>query len=185
MEPPLTALPTLHYRLSDLATGKPTPFSVSPTSQERAAIAQSLNIPKVRKLQFDGQFSPIGQHDWMLTAQLGATVVQDCVATLEPVTTRLDESITRKYIADYIVPDAAEVEMSEDDTIDPLPVSVDVFAVMMEALSLAIPPFPRATNANFEDANFTKPGSDPLTDDDVKPFAGLGALRDALAKKTD
>jgi len=183
MEPPLTALPTQILRLTDLGTRKPTPFAVSPDAAQRDVIAQALNIPKVRKLQFDGQFSPIGQTDWQLTATLGATVVQDCVVTLDPVTSRIDEKISRHYVADYVVPEAAETEMDDDDTVDPLPQTVDVVAVMMEALSLAIPAFPRSADATLGDANYTQPGAAPMTDEDAKPFAGLGALRDQLQKK--
>jgi len=127
--------------------------------------------------------SPIGQKDWALTAKLGATVVQDCVVTLEPVTTRIDEDVHRQYIADFVVSDAAEVEMDEDDTIEELPSTLDLVAVMIEALSLALPAFPRAPDASLDDAQFTEPGQAPMTDEDAKPFAGLGALRDALEKK--
>jgi len=183
MERPLTAIATQILKLSDLATGKPTPFALAPDAAQRAAIAQALNIPKLRKLQFDGQLSPIGQKDWALTAKLGATVVQDCVVTLEPVTTRIDEDVHRQYIADFVVSDAAEVEMDEDDTIEELPSTLDLVAVMIEALSLALPAFPRAPDASLDDAQFTEPGQAPMTDEDAKPFAGLGALRDALEKK--
>ena len=185
MEPPLTAIATQTLKLSDLATSKPTTFTLSPDAAQRAAIAQVLDIPKLRKLQFDGQISPIGDKDWLLTAQLGATVVQDCVVTLDPVTTRIDEAVRRQYIADFTVSDAAEVEMDEDDTTEELPATLDLVAVMIEALSLALPAFPRSPNAEFGDAQYTQPGQVPMTDEDTKPFAGLGALRDALEKKGD
>ena len=183
MERPLTAIATQTLKLSDLATGRPTTFALAPDAGQRAAIAQSLNIPKLRKLQFDGQISPIGDKDWLLTAQLGATVVQDCVITLDPVTTRIDEALRRQYIADFTVSDAAEVEMDEDDTTEELPITLDLVAVMVEALSLALPAFPRSADASLGDAQFTAPGQEPMTNEDAKPFAGLGALRDALEKK--
>jgi hypothetical protein len=44
----------------------------------------------VRKLRFIGTLEPEGAQDWRLTADLGATVVQPCVVTLAPVTTRLE-----------------------------------------------------------------------------------------------
>jgi len=50
-------------------------------------------------------------------------------------------------------------------------------------LSLALPAFPRSADASLGDAQFTAPGQEPMTNEDAKPFAGLGALRDALEKK--
>ena len=85
----------------------------------------------------------------------------------------------------YRIPDAAEVEMDDDDTIDPLPSAIDLVSVMMEALTLALPAFPRAADASLESTVFTEPGAAPMTDEDAKPFAGLGALRDSLGKKDD
>jgi len=152
MEPPLTALPTQIMRLADLATRKPTAFSIAPDAAQRAAIARALNIPKLRKFQCHGQISPIGKTDWQLDAKIGATVVQDCVITLDPVTTRIDEPFTRHYAADFVEPDAAETEMVDDDTTEPLPASLDLYALAMEALSLALPAFPRADGATLETA---------------------------------
>ena len=45
----------------------------------------------------------------MLEADLGATVVQSCVVTLDPVTTRVEETALRRYTPDI---EAAEAEAS-------------------------------------------------------------------------
>jgi uncharacterized metal-binding protein YceD (DUF177 family) len=172
-------------RLSDLTTGRATPFSLLPNAPERKAIADALGIVAIKKLKFEGTLTPQGRSDWTLQAKLGATVVQDCVVTLDPVTTRIDEGISRQYVADFTVSDAAEVEMDEDDTTEELPSTIDLVAVMMEALSLALPAFPRAADATLGDVQYTEPGQEPMTDDDAKPFAGLRALRDALGKKAE
>jgi uncharacterized metal-binding protein YceD (DUF177 family) len=172
-------------RLSDLPTGRPTPFSLMPNAPERKAIAQALGIVGIKKLKFDGTLVPQGRSDWTLQATLGSTVVQDCVVTLDPVTTRIDEEIQRAYMADIPEIDAAELEMSQDDAIDPLPDTLDVAQVMIEALSLALPPYPRSVGAELGNVAVTAPGIAPMTDDDAKPFAGLGALRESLEKKEE
>jgi uncharacterized metal-binding protein YceD (DUF177 family) len=118
-----------------------------------------------------------------LNAKLGATVVQDGGVTLEPVTTRIDESLMRTYRADIPEIDAAEVEMTTDEAIDPLPVTLDIADVMIEALSLSLPAYPRSEGAELGKTAFSAPGVTPMTDDDAKPFAGLGALRESLEKK--
>lgn len=185
MDAPLAQLPQSQLRLTDLATRRATPFTLQPTAPERQAVADALGISGVKKLNFSGQLEPQGRSDWTLQATLGATVVQPCVVTLDPVTTRIDEAVTRTYVADLPQPEAAEIEMPDDDTQDPLPAVLDVAAVMIEALALALPVYPRSPDAALESAVFTEPGASPLTDDDAKPFAGLGALRDSLAKKGD
>ncbi len=176
-------LPKSHLRLADLATRKPTAFDLSPTADERKAIAAELGIVGIKKLRFTGALAPQGRHDWSLTADLGATVVQECVVTLDPVTTRIDEELTRSYVADMPEIEASEVEMPVDDTVEALPETLDLAQVMIEALTLALPLYPRAKGADLSQAVFTEPGVAPMTDDDAKPFAGLGALRERLENK--
>ncbi|MEL6681277.1 MAG: DUF177 domain-containing protein [Pseudomonadota bacterium] len=156
-----------------------------PTAEERRAIATVLGIDAVKKLRFSGQVTPIGKDDWQLSADLGTTIVQPCVTTLAPVTTRLDETVTRTYISDLPDEISGETEMPEDDTVDALPVVLDLVAVMIEALTLALPLYPRAPDAKLDEAVFTEPGQTPMSDADAKPFAGLAALREQLENKDE
>lgn len=157
-------------------------FELVPDAVARAALAKSLAIPAVRKLRFTGTLRPAGRKDWHLAASLGATVVQPCSVTLVPVTTRIDEEVTRRYLADMPEPEPGEVEMPEDDTVEPLPETLDLGAVMAEALALALPDFPRAEGVEMGPAVFSAPGVEPLTDESAKPLAGLAQLRDKLTK---
>lgn len=176
-------LPKSHLRLAELATRKPTAFELVPTADDRKAIAAELGIVGIKKLRFTGALAPQGRQDWTLTADLGATVVQDCGVTLDPVTTRIDEGVSRNYVADMPEIEAAELEMPQDDTTEALPETLDLAQVMIEALSLALPPFPRSAGADLSEAVFTEPGTAPMTDEDARPFAALGALRESLEKK--
>lgn len=185
MERSLTAQSRTHLRLSDLAKRKPTDFDITPDAALREQIAADLGILAIRKLRFAGQITPAGKRDWHLTGELGATIVQACVVSLDPVSTRIDESIERIYSADFVQTDAAEIEMPEDDRIEALPDSVDLIAVLTEALSLALPMFPRSDGAELGQIVHTEPGKAPMTDEDARPFAGLGALRAALDNKDD
>ncbi|NCT11734.1 MAG: DUF177 domain-containing protein [Rhodobacterales bacterium] len=181
----MSPLPHLPFRLADLPNRSVTRFALDPDAEARAAVADVLGIPAVRKLRFAGTLTPQGRRDWRLDAELGATVVQDCVVTLDPVSTRIDEAVVRLYLAEIDAPEAGEVEMPEDDTVDPLPASLDVAEVMIEALALALPPFPRADGVAPVDLTVTEPGLTPLREADIKPFAGLADLRDRLARKDD
>ena len=146
-------------------------------------MASELGIPGVKKLRFEGTLAPLGQRDWRLEATLGATVVQDCVVTLDPVTSRIDEAVSRSYLSDLHEITTGETEMPEDDTQEPLPETLDLAEVMIEALALALPPYPRSEGAALGEAVFAESGVTPLRDEDTMPFAGLAALRENLEKK--
>ena len=161
-------------------------FRLEPNNDERAQIAEALDLLGLKKLRFEGHVVPDGSTDWTLQAKLGATVVQPCVVTLDPVTTRIDTDVTRRYVRDMPdVGDASEVEMPEDDALEALPETLDLSAVMAEALALALPDFPRAEGVEPIDISVTEPGKTPMTDEDAKPFAGLAALRDQLKDDSD
>jgi uncharacterized metal-binding protein YceD (DUF177 family) len=206
------------YRVSDLPERRGIFFKLATTAEERGEIAGRLRLTGLRKLSFEGELRPKGRRDWLLTGQLGATVVQDCVVTLDPVVTRIDDPVTRRYSADFNdlagqaeapqsqsgksrAKDAEETAdprdmaqdmarndggamINEDETLDPLPQVIDLSEIMEEALALSLPLYPRADGAALSDANFTEPGQKAMTDEDVKPFAGLAGLRDQLAGKT-
>jgi uncharacterized metal-binding protein YceD (DUF177 family) len=161
------------------------PFDLRPDAEDRAALAAALGIDAVRKLRFSGTLVPEGARDWRLEADLGATVVQPCVVTLAPVTTRIETGVARRYLADWREPEAEDAEMPEDDTTEALPDRIDLSAVVAEALALALPDYPRAPEAELETGQFAAPGVKPMTDEDAKPLAGLAALRARMDGETD
>ena len=163
-----------------LPRGAERAFEILPDAEARARIARDLDLSALRKLRLSGRLVPEGARDWRLEATLGATVVQPCVVTAEPVSTRIDEPVLRRYLAEMEEPEGDEIEMPEDDTAEPLPATLDLWEVMVEALALALPPYPRLEGAALPQAVFAPPGTAPLTDEDAKPLAGLAALRDRL-----
>ena len=176
-------------RLRDLSPATAHPFRLIPTSEDLEEMASALGLSALRKMSFEGKLIPEGKRDWRLEGVLGATVVQPCVATLAPVTTRLDVAVKRSYVADLIEDTDAnptqEVEMPEDDSVEPLPPTLSLSSVAEEALALAAPDYPRAEGAELGVTQFTEPGRAAMTDEDTKPFASLKALRDKLEKGDD
>ena len=172
-------------RVTDLARGKSRSIEIVPDAEARAAIAAELGLIELRKLKLVGRLAPLGKTDWRLEGRLGATVVQPCVVTLAPVVSRIEEDIGRSWVAGWQAPTGDEVELPEDVDSEPLGTEIDLDAVMVEALALALPPWPRAEGADLGAAVFTEPGGKPMTDDDARPFAGLAALRDKLADDGD
>ncbi|WP_323802355.1 DUF177 domain-containing protein [Sulfitobacter litoralis] len=167
-------------RVAELSQNAQTPFSLRPDADSLRKIAEELDLSALRKLSFEGRIKALGRSDWQLEARLGATVVQPCVVTLEPVQTRIDVDVTRLFVQDYEEPEETEVEMAEDDRTEPLGAWIDPAVVMIEALALEIPEYPRADGAELGQAVYTKPGEAPMTDEDARPFAGLANLKDQL-----
>lgn len=165
-----SALPRLVVRLQ--GTREAVPVEIAPDAAGRAAVAAELGLVAVRKLRLEGRLVPEGRADWRLDATLGASVVQDCVVTLAPVPSRIDEPVRRRYLQDLPEPGPGEVEMP-DDEVEALPNALDLGAVMLEALALALPPYPRAPGAELGELVVTEDGAEPLTAEAARPFAGL------------
>lgn len=169
-------------RVAELNQNSPTPFALRPDAEASRALAAELDLLGLRKLSFSGEVVAQGGVDWKLSGQLGATVVQPCSVTLEPVTTRIETPVQRLYLADYEEVTAPEVEMPEDDTTEALGRWIEPHAVMLEALVLALPLYPRSDGADLGEQVFAEPGVTPMRDEDAKPFAGLADLKAQMTK---
>lgn len=170
---------------TDLRARKPLTFDLAPDARTMSLISAELGCIAIRKLRFHGALQPDGPTDWHLTASLGATALQPCVVTLEPVTTRIDEIVERRFVA--VMPEmektgSHEFELLDDMTIEPLPGEIDLTAMMTEALALALPDYPRSPDVvlknDMPDAN-TLPEQD---EERPNPFAALADLRDKFKR---
>ena len=171
------------FRVADLSARRETRFDLRPDAAAMRAIAADLDLASLRKLTFSGLIRPDGAREWRLEAMLGATLTQPCVVTLAPVVTRIDEPVTRRFLAE--MPDqtgADEVELPEDETIEELGSHIDPYAVMIEALALAVPLYPRAEGASLGNVAVCAPGVEPLTEEVRRPFAGLATLREKMER---
>ncbi|HAB38861.1 MAG TPA: hypothetical protein DCE52_12845 [Rhodobacteraceae bacterium] len=176
---------TTALRVADLSQNMPTPFILEPDVSGLAAISTMLELISIRKLRFYGEIQSHAVRDWMLTGKLGATVTQPCGITLRPVITRIDVPVCRIYLYDYEQIKSPEVEMTGDDEFESLGKWIDPEAVLIESLSLALPTYPRAHGASLEETVLTEPGLEPLTEQAMKPFAGLSDLKDKLKGNFD
>ncbi|MBR3371138.1 MAG: DUF177 domain-containing protein [Rhodobacteraceae bacterium] len=187
-KPPIQPVLCPPIRVAALNARKPVRFDVQPDSATRTQLAQDMGLIVLRKFRFHGELRPFGKRDWEISATLGATVVQSCAVTLDPVTTRIDEPVLRRYLAELPVPTGTEVEMPEDDTQEVLGTMIDPGAVALEALALALPAFPRADGAALPGAGVLSAapeGAAPLEDARPKPFAALAGLREKLLRDDD
>lgn len=177
---------TYKLRVADLPQRTKTRFDLRLDAAEIETLRAALDLLDLRKAVFSGTVSPLGKRDWQLVAHLGATVVQPCVATLEPVTTRVETDVTRQFLDGLDQPNEPEAEMPDDDTSEALGTHIDLWQVLSEALSLALPLYPRAASASEPvEIRVTTPGAQAMTDEQAKPFAGLAVLKDQLKGSDD
>lgn len=182
MSEPATPRPT-RFRTGGLSPRKPTRFSFRPDAAERAALAQDLGLLSLHALDLTGEIRPAGRDELVLEARLTAQVDQACSVTLVPVPALIDESVQRRFVSGLAQPEAEEVEMPEDDTVEPMPEIIDLAEIAAETLALALPLYPRAPGVQFDAERHAADGITPLSDADVKPFAALQELADRLKSK--
>lgn len=159
-------------RVAHLSARQPTPFHLRPSAEVRAALAQELGIEGLPKLDFAGEVRADRGEAWRLDGRLTARVTQACVVTLKPVRTDLDEEVTLRFSPHASAPEGDEIEMP-DETLEPLGTFIDLTAAMVEALALALPPYPRAEGAELAPAPETAEADE---DDRRRPFADLDKL---------
>jgi uncharacterized metal-binding protein YceD (DUF177 family) len=182
MTDPAQPRPT-KFRTGGLSPRKPTRFSYVPGAEDRKGLAADLGLLALQALELTGDIRPSGRDELVLEARLTARVDQPCSVTLAPVPAKIDEAVRRRFVADYHVPEGEEAEMPEDDTVEPMPETIDLAEIAAEALALALPLYPRAPGAVFTQALHAGDGVAPLSDTDVKPFSALQGLAEQLKAK--
>ena len=173
---------TILIPLAKLPADGPHRFSWSPDKAALSKLAHELGLLSMRKARAEVTLTPKAKRDWQLSARWGATVIQSCVVTLDPVTTRLDGQDNIVFTANMPEVNEAETEMPSDDTLEPLAEVVDLNDVLREMIALALPAYPKADGARIEQSTFSAEGITPMSDDEARPFAGLASLKEKLAK---
>lgn len=169
-------LPRQVYKVAALTGRKRTHVIFAPDAVARKQIAVLLGLIDLPALRLEGDVTPEGRHDLRFDGEVVARAVQACIVTLAPVPVSIKEPVLRRYLRDFADPQAEEAEMDGDDSAEPLTDEIDAAAVAIEALTLALPLYPRAKGATLGEAVFAPPGAEPLRDADLRPFAGLAAL---------
>jgi len=150
---------------------------------ERGSFEKMLDLRRLRKFDAKIVVRKVNKVDWQAKGQIGATVVQECVATTQDVVTRIDEGFERNYLHDFETYDAeTRSETHLEDDLEPLTTQLDLEALALEVLALHLPDYPRAQDAGTIHAVSTPKGAVPI-EDTAKPFASLAQLKDKLENK--
>ena len=146
------------------------------TDAERAEVATFLEVSEVPQLEVAITALPF-RDGLRVSGRLVAAVVQPCVVTFVPVRQDIDEPIDRIFLPgreQVAAPGKAEVyvDPEEDDAPDYFEGhEVDLSDMILEALALAIDPYPRAPGASLDDV---LPAGKDVS---LSPFAGLQSLK--------
>lgn len=165
------------FRLDDARNRTARQFTYAPDAGEVERLKGEFGLLGLKKAELSVSVEPKGRSDWVLTGRIGATVVQPCVVTLQPVTTRVEAGVERIWLAELPEPTGGdEVEMPEDDRIEARPATLDLPALFAEALALELPEWPRAPGAELPEALQQQ-------DERPNPFAALAGLKSRLEEK--
>ncbi|MCY4151907.1 MAG: DUF177 domain-containing protein [Aestuariivita sp.] len=177
------------YSVARLSRSKRTVFDLVLGQKTLLGLADSLGLNSLSRLKFKGAIRSSGTNDWLLEAKLSARVEQPCVASLEPVTTNVAVGVRRLWLENYHYPIDGSAENWDDDSVEPLPETIDLFDILAHELGLAIPAYPRRNDVELIEMTFSDLGSDSgavsKIDTTRRPFAELASLRDALQQSRE
>lgn len=155
--------------------------------EARAALAQRFGLLELSAFTAKAVLRRRKDTGWIeLKGSLTASVVQECVVTLEPVAAEVAGEIDELFDDSREV-DGFEVEL-DPVAEDPEPLEgeiLDVGEVIAQVLSLSIDPYPRAPGVPPVEDLENSAEEDEATEDEAKasPFAALALLKDRDVKK--
>lgn len=149
-----------------------------------ASIAEACGVSDIKKLTARFRFKRWRKHGLTLTGEFHAEIEQECIATLEPVFTKLNENFERQFLpersSEYKLPEIIDGEMILDPEANDLPDIIEgdtlnLWDVLIEEMILAIDPFPRSETADNQ-AESVEETPEELPEPTHKPFSDLKTL---------
>ena len=175
-------------RFSEINQSKPFDFHLIISNQKAAEFVKRLDLLSIKKVSLVGILSPLSINEWVLKAELRATVKQKCVISFKPVQTIVCETINRTFSPlalqnTFEADDDGTSPVIFDDTLHELNDYIDLAEIIFEELTLVLPLYPKIEGAELGCYSVTEPGAKPLTEENIKPFAQLSELKDKLTNK--
>ncbi len=122
---------------------------IAADAEECRALARRFGLRRLGRLEGRLWLERAGQGLVRLSGEFGADVVQDCVVTLEPVATAIEERFTL-FFSEQPRGVAEDVDVPLDDEKWPEPVldgAIDLGEALAQQLAVALDPYPRAPGA--------------------------------------
>ena len=139
----------------------------------RAAVAGVADVREISRLEAAFEIARHGRNGLHITGKVSARVGQDCVVTLEPMESEIEEPVDVLLVPPEKIAAAVDGDtlgLDNGPDLEPLTGdSVDLGALATEFLLLGIDPYPRKPDAEF--------AAPQVEDDSPHPFARLAALK--------
>lgn len=156
---------------------------IDATASQRAAMAETAGLREVLSASASFDVTPGSGGRFHVAGRVRARIGQNCVVTLEPMESDIDESVDLVFAPPEQIPELSDLvdEAAESETEVPDPPEpivngmIDLGRVATDALFLAVDPYPRVPGAVFE-PEVVAP------DPEDHPFAALKGL--SLAGQT-
>lgn len=141
--------------------------------REREALAKRFDLVEVKSLEAKLRVTP--KHaglDFAVTGNVAADVVQRCVASLEPLSTHIDQAIDTHFAASADAGHGnAERDLDEED-MEPIEGGIiDLGELTAQHLGLGLNPYPRKADVPPVEVEFSKSAAP------VNPFAKLVVVK--------
>ena len=124
-------------------------------SSECAALAKRFDIIGVSGLEAELQLRQVRGGDIIAVAgTLAAEVEQECVVSLEPVASKISETIDERFARNAEIADEILVSVDEPEEIDDLVVGdeIDLGEMLAQCLYLALDPYPRKEGVEISES---------------------------------
>lgn len=164
------------YDLADLGRAG-AEIAIALTDAERKRLAEWAGIDEVEAFQGIVTLKKNSATRFVYAARFSAAIRQSCVVTLEPVRSEIEGEVTRDLYISSAVRHAlpkdagAPLPSIDDEVTEEIEgPNYDLAVPLLEEVSLAIDPYPRAPGVAFEPP-------DDMKEKPESPFAALKALK--------
>ena len=144
--------------------------------EERAALARRFGLLALDRLEAELHLSRAGEGLVRVTGRFQAELSQACVVSLEPVRSRLEQTVTLLYSEALPGDEGRELVIDPDAEEPPEPIGpegIDLGEAVVQQFALALEPYPRASGAEMAEPAMGETGTGPAKEN---PFAVLKGL---------
>jgi hypothetical protein len=148
-------------------------FELTADADTRAAVARTAGLRDLPRLEVSFEVRRQGAGGLRVTGRISATVGQNCVVTLEPLASEVEENVDLLFAARSVAGTAGEeaglLPVNRDNTEPLIDGRIDLGMLATEFLVIGLDPYPRKPGTVFQPPQDATP--------DEGPFAVLGTLK--------
>lgn len=165
---------------------------IEANEKERAALAERFELVSIDSLRAELEVKTASNGEVTVRGPMSADIVQSCVATLEPVSETVEDTVEvlfSPHVSEDDMPSNPDdlENLSEEELMalleQPEPLvdgQIDLGEVVAQFLAVAMDPYPRKDDAELPESIQSEEAAEA---DKPNPFAQLAGLKEQLEKK--